>query len=1182
MKRVQMKKSLLLGGLLVVFIGIASITSTNAQSDDKTKTENESTIEYQSAELTAPKEDLSLLATAQEITDDFEKIAAAGQTQAANYSATKNYQEYDQDADAYYAARGATRATESETISVNSWSEFRNAYQNESIEKIKLTADIYQSGLLTWTYERRNNLEIDGHYLNDQGEDDRYILSLYDVMLRTSASNTGFTENVNGSTVNRSIFYLHDVSIAQNGNRVEIGGTYGFVGATPVHADIITSTPTKSNTTRNWYFRFGNVDTETDNNSTAYNGMARLLIGYGAEVTLFGKMQLSGTAENFYLGSLILEDGTDYRGTTEYSNYSVVWFVTQPGANDTGASREMTVGDNANMYLNNVQSAAQHYPAIFAWYKDAVIGENSTFSSNMPGNAWRFDFDGSLTVKNGASVNLLSRANGSVVQYGSRLGAILASNRNITATIDVEAGGSFFVFGSATGTGLANSSVYFGASSTSNNARNSYFRLDSPKAFDIRNTSNSRAFDLRGFNNYFELVNSDLDLWHSGASLTGAASEGFTKLDNLKIMATGTSTGRNQNLQVSSSEAAFPSTSKSIDTYSRLSAMNSNPQTIWSSYYTDADKAFQAQVKLGDTPISYDQTTGEVVTQPVWASSTSQIKTVIKDTLGNQYSLVPDDSGYGYLKFTADSFQKAGENITAISTRGTTEGKMWREEPAAVSTILDVTPPSPIKLTSNRITEVDKQLAASGLEPHAKVYLQVNEGTIESIGTVSADGNWQYTLPQRLAKGSSVRLYLEDASTLPADFNQTGLTATRQPTGNRNPKAATTYQEATFPAATVYTVEEAVVDEISISKSIVDENGGNEVIPGDVLTYKIELSNDEAESSNIIWSDVKVSDVLDSGLDFDLASGDLQVNGKALDSDKYHYEAATRTLSVSLGDILPTSGTGANKQVISFKARVNDSAVGSRIKNAAVAVGQDAGGNQVSRTSNEVLTETVRNNTVTVHFLTVDDLIVHPPVVVSGTAGSQVNLAVDKQVTQALDRANQNYQLVSRPTPEVITISGNGDTAAYVFDGVLSIQEFPETIDFGTLIYDSTIQRVDKPNLGEKSLSILDTRANTQGGWTLTATLTKKMINQENHSIMENALRYVTAEGKEATLSADGTAVVINPTGGSANISNGWGDDATTEGLKLVADPSQTSGSNIGAYSAEITWVITAGPTGTP
>ncbi len=77
---------------------------------------------------------------------------------------------------------------------------------------------------------------------------------------------------------------------------------------------------------------------------------------------------------------------------------------------------------------------------------------------------------------------------------------------------------------------------------------------------------------------------------------------------------------------------------------------------------------------------------------------------------------------------------------------------------------------------------------------------------------------------------------------------------------------------------------------------------------------------------------------------------------------------------------------------------------------------------------------------------------------------------------------------------------------------------------------------------------------------------------------MNEALHYITEDGTDITLDTNASDIVVNPSGGSVDVSSTWGTTASTPGLKLVADPSKTTISNIGSYSAEITWTIAAGP----
>ncbi|MHC5250637.1 beta strand repeat-containing protein [Enterococcus sp. LJL90] len=182
-----------------------------------------------------------------------------------------------------------------------------------------------------------------------------------------------------------------------------------------------------------------------------------------------------------------------------------------------------------------------------------------------------------------------------------------------------------------------------------------------------------------------------------------------------------------------------------------------------------------------------------------------------------------------------------------------------------------------------------------------------------------------------------------------------------------------------------------------------------------------------------------------------------------------------------------------------------------------------------------------------------------------------------KVQTQLSALETAGYEIVSRPTDETaLKITDTTQTVTYTVKGLLFLQSAPTSVDFGSLTYNAKTQRVDNPTTSGK-LIITDTRASKTNGWILYAAVTTEMKNTSTGSIMSDAIRYVTNDKKEITLSSSNQAVYTSTTGGTTDITSGWGTTSDTAGLKLVADPTKTTVSSVGTYSGVITWTIMAG-----
>ena len=170
--------------------------------------------------------------------------------------------------------------------------------------------------------------------------------------------------------------------------------------------------------------------------------------------------------------------------------------------------------------------------------------------------------------------------------------------------------------------------------------------------------------------------------------------------------------------------------------------------------------------------------------------------------------------------------------------------------------------------------------------------------------------------------------------------------------------------------------------------------------------------------------------------------------------------------------------------------------------------------------------------------------------------------------------------VIEEPTTEETTITmGTEDAkirAIFLADPIdaLKIESAPSRIDFGTLTYDATTKRIENPTI-DSPLVVLDRRSGAISGWTLTATVSTPMKNEDEKELTR-ALRYVH-NGKETILGMDAQIVGQNTTGtpGRYVISDHWGKEKGSDGLKLQLDSSDSV--YTGNYIGVITWKLMAG-----
>ncbi|WP_348920926.1 isopeptide-forming domain-containing fimbrial protein [Enterococcus rotai] len=750
-------------------------------------------------------------------------------------------------------------------VTVDTWANFKLAYQDNNVTKITMTKDISNraiSGTAGNLGERSKSIEIDGG---------GFLLDINDQTLRLAGTPTdgiGFV-------------HVHNMSIKQSVTDAGYnGGAYSW-------AFIMGNNGTAS--ARNWYFRVGDIRSFEEVNGEK---VARLIRGTRSEITVYGKMTLYTTSENFYAGSVIIEDGTEWYGVNTTSPWSLVWYEQNSSGTDTGAAQKYIVGKHSYVYLQN-RGNNPTYPSVFSYYKELEVGENSIYNANMAGNSVRFDNPGVMTVKANAVVNLLSRGTGEVLQYSSN-----------DASVVVEPTGSLYIVGNTTGgvVGL-------------NGGSNRSLTLNSPKGYDIRNRNNSgQAVAVSAVvSQTFSINDSDIDLWNIGKDMAGPSQETYALVKNFSSTGTNVITTSEPGLQ------PFRFTN-----YRRITGMNSKPTVEWTPV-TDADKTYQARVKIGMTPSDDFDASGNVVLTPVYASK-DQASVTYTDTFGETHTASTLDGGQA--PFIDTKFNIAGKQISAHAIRGP-----WISESDEVTTVIDVTPPEPAVVTGGKVTNAMKQLSGKDAEPKAKIHLDINGVRQTAVGLVNDDGTWMYNLPHYLEKGDTIQIFLEDNAGKITETLTPAAPSTNSANGNINPAKELKYRDATFKAATKYTVEDGIPDNPLMEKTVVS-TGDKTTQVGDILTYTLKATNGKNASLDAVWNTVTIKDTIPDGLKFDPTTAAVTINGTAAAETDFTYDVDSRLLTVNVGNL--KAGESAT---VTFKTEVEQSAVGKVINNVGTATG---------------------------------------------------------------------------------------------------------------------------------------------------------------------------------------------------------------------------------------------------
>lgn len=839
---------------------------------------------------------------------------------------------------------------------VDTWAKFVAAWENENVTKIVLQTDIDTpsvSNTNLWTSDtstdaREKSIEIDG-----QGH--KLYIGHQSLQTKTNISGT-------------ALLHIHDIMLQQNNSfgYSEAGYYWSFIngyGGTDENYGTVTSSTERG---LHWALRMGNVSTYHDknsgtenatNNHTTVSRVARLNSG---EVTLYGVVNFQTLSEAFYLGSLVLEDGTYYQHRTTHFNYSTDWFINHSPANSTGKSKELTIGKNAFVYAKNMTSG-ESYPAFFNHYGRITVGEESIFNASMMGRAIFFEDEGQeFIAEKNATVNLLSRGDGSVVGYGSNTHGDSLAGIGDNSKFETKDGVSLFIYGN-TADGLINF-VQKGVLGVANpNIHNASFIVTNPKLVDLKNKYNSsttgtnRVFNLKsGLGNRIIINDSDISLWNNATALTADPDKDDILVDYFGF------NDRDNNIAASSTLSTAGVTWQN---FRRLYAGNMPPEVQWHydkgsgtvNHITDADKTITARIQTGWIAEDKFDANGNAVLRPVYAKKDQ----VTANLLNSEYvsaTQVKTDAN-GYVSWSASDFQTAGTVLQIDAYRKTPE--QWRTDlnnPTTKTVVLDVTPPLPATIDGNKVTNASKTITGDNAEPGANIFIVIN-GVETQVGTVATDGTWSYTLPSYLNPGDKVTIYLEDNSgQLPTNMNPAAPT-TNNAVGNINPNADMTYRDTTFKKAPSWIVEDVIpvnqtkktVDSVTNEQGNAKTNtGAQELWTGDSLIYTLTVKNNATSGLTTKLANVVLSDVLPNDVKFTHDSSDIKLNGVSLDEANYTYDPLTRLLTVPAGDL----NTG-DVATVTFKVKVLKSAIGTEILNTLNTVGDSPRiGEKLSGTDN--------------------------------------------------------------------------------------------------------------------------------------------------------------------------------------------------------------------------------------
>lgn len=495
----------------------------------------------------------------------------------------------------------------------------------------------------------------------------------------------------------------------------------------------------------------------------------RLVNAPGNQVNVSGAVTATTVAENMITGGMTFAANSTYIGRKANSSTANKAFFNFTATSTVGTGdRKVTIGSAANVNLLGSTSDATR--GIFYDQYDAVtVGTNAILTAKMYGNVYRAETANTFTANVGSKVTFenLATTSSNALYYATPL-IPLGNNSTFTVT-----GGELYITSSG-------SAPIFGGYMSGLSVL-----LDSPKAYDIKNTDFAILVQTGSIVETtiksFKITNSNLSMWSLSLLNLLSASvtyQGITAVEQNGILITNSGS-------VLPGLLTFSAARRIANTLSLPTVQFSSPYTsdLNAQLVTNADKKVRVRVITGYTESNGTQT-------PIYAGmGTATVK--LTDDQGATQSGTTDSSGY--VNFTLDHFPTAGATMTAQATT------TYTSDPVAI-TVQDKTPPTPVTVKDGKIVADQKTIASGSTTTAGNTLRYTVNGTsaADSNGnaitaTAASDGSWSLAMPATKLKANDViQIFVKDSA------------------GNENPVTSTTYHDATFAAATQYTVAPAI------------------------------------------------------------------------------------------------------------------------------------------------------------------------------------------------------------------------------------------------------------------------------------------------------------------------------------------------------------------------------------
>ncbi len=497
---------------------------------------------------------------------------------------------------------------------------------------------------------------------------------------------------------------------------------------------------------------------------TTDSSVQRLVSSPGNRVTVSGTVNSTTVWESMLTGGVVFAANSHFTARKKYTsgeNRSFFWFSASSGYG-TG-DRKVVINSGAIVDCVGAPTDTL-YPVFFDQYDSITVDTNATLIAKMYGNAYRAQRASTFTANTGSKTTFenLSTTSGNTINYAS----------TATSTFTVNSGAEIYITNNAT-------APVFGGTLSGVNVL-----LNSPKVYDIKNTSAGLLAATASIVNIsigsFEIRNSNLSVWLVTLPLNVVSAK-WTFRNVEWIKQTGLiMTSSDGLLGISLTLTSFSLARRINNTVAMPTAVYSSPYTsdLGAVLVTDADKKVRLRVitSLSDSGVPTYATAGQATVK-------------LTDDQGVVHSATTDASGY--VNYTLDHFLTAGKTLSAVVNVS------YDADPVTI-VVQDKTPPNPVTAKDGKIVADQKTITGSTTTAGNKISYTINgSAAVDSSGTAitataAADGSWSLALPTPALKaGDVIRLLVTDAA------------------GNVTPLTATTYHDATFAAASQYTVAPA-------------------------------------------------------------------------------------------------------------------------------------------------------------------------------------------------------------------------------------------------------------------------------------------------------------------------------------------------------------------------------------